>query len=165
MLSFIARHWARTRYAFNQLTEAATNDLNAGLALRTADEKRKLAGQLTEQADQMDARIKEVAEMEEKGFYSCENGHEGSIGDLKGSDQWVCSVCYAPAKYIKRDQMIEQEKYESDRERKDAEDLAKAKRDQAKAEEEGAGESEKAAKYFKGLAQSNRSLADKIRKL
>jgi hypothetical protein len=43
-----------------------------------------------------------------------------------------------PAKFIKRDQMTGQEKYDSDKERKEAEDIAKSKREQAKAEEENA---------------------------
>ena len=72
MFKFIARRWAKAAYVFRQEVEADTNVLNAGLALRTAAEKHKLAAQLTEQADQMDARIKEVAEMEEKGYWICD---------------------------------------------------------------------------------------------
>ena len=68
-------------------------------------------------------------------------------------------------KLIKRDQMTGQEKYESDRERKDAEDLAKAKRDQAKAEEDNAAQSEKAAKYFQGSPRITGHVAEKVRRL
>jgi hypothetical protein len=46
MLRFFARHWARTQYMFRQETEADTNDLNAGLALRIAAEKHKLGSGL-----------------------------------------------------------------------------------------------------------------------
>jgi|SRR5581483_619183 len=78
MLNLIAKRWAKTRYRFNQLTEAATNDLNAGLALRQEAKKRDLAARLTKDADEMDARIKEVEEKLEKGFWECENGDEVS---------------------------------------------------------------------------------------
>jgi hypothetical protein len=113
----------------------------------------------------MEARIKQVSELEEKGFYSCENGHESMIGDLKGSDEWVCSICHEPAKFIKRDQMTGQEKYLSDKERKQAEKVAEYKRQQAKAEEENAANGEKTAQYFRGLAENNRSVAERVRRL
>ena len=76
MRKFIGRRWAKAAYVFRREVEAETNLLNAGRALRTAAEKRTLARQLTERADQMDARIKEVYEMEEKGYYVCDEGHE-----------------------------------------------------------------------------------------
>ena len=167
MLRFIARRWAKAAYLFRQEVEAETNLLNAGLALRTAAEKHKLAAQLTEQADQMDARIKEVAELEERGFMLCDNGHEnaGAVVHKDGVDMNACFECGSPTKLIKRDLMTGQEKYESDRERKDAEDLSKAKREQAKAEEDNAAQSEKAAKYLQALATNTRNTAEKIRKL
>jgi hypothetical protein len=58
-----------------------------------------------------------------------------------------------------------QEKYESDRERREAEKIVDSKRQTAKAEEENAVGSEKAAKYFQGQAANNRTVADKIRAL
>lgn len=168
MLRFIAKRYAKAQYRFRQEVEAATNDLNAGLALRTAAEKHKLVAQLTEQADQMDTRIKEVSEMEEKGFWLCgkcgaENIDAPAVPQAEGSV--IHCDCGEPMKLIKRDRMNGQEKYESDRERKDAEDLSKAKREQAKAEEENAAQSEKAAKYFQALATNTRNTAEKIRKL
>jgi len=145
--------------------EASTNELNAGLALRTAAEKHKLAAQLTEQADQMDARIKEVSAMEERGYYVCEDGHEFVVESSVDPIMEHGRTCGKEPTFIKRDQMTRQEKFESDRERKDAEDLSKAKRDQAKAEEDNAAQSEKAAKYFQSLAANTRNTAEKIRKL
>jgi hypothetical protein len=165
MLRIFARWFARKKYIFSQEVEAATNDLNAGLSLRLATEKRALIEKLNKEGDELDARIKQVSDLEENGFYSCENGHESMIGDLKGADQWVCSICHEPAKFIKRDLMTGQEKYESDKERKEAEDIAKQKRDQAKAEEENAVNGEKTAKYFRGLAENNRTIAERIRQL
>ena len=61
--------------------------------------------------------------------------------------------------------MSGQEKYESDKERKEAQTIAENKRATAKAEEENAVGSEKAAQYFKGQAANNRQVADKIRAL
>src|SRR5438270_6654613 len=68
-------------------------------------------------------------------------------------------------KLMKRDLMSGQEKYESDKDRKQVEDLVKENRDRAKAMEEEAGNSEKTAKYFHGLAESNRSVAEKVRRV
>jgi hypothetical protein len=194
MIRFFAKRYARVRYRFNQETEAASNDLNAGLATRLAKEKRTLVARLNAEADQMDARITEVGEMEEKGYWLCENGHEiqlschcaGNSGeaivhtaacplpdDATKDGQPIanavtslrCDDCGKPMKYIRRDQMTGQEKYESDKERKDAEEIAKQKRDQAKAEEENAAQSEKTAQYFRGLAENNRKIAEKVRRL
>jgi hypothetical protein len=61
--------------------------------------------------------------------------------------------------------MTGQEKYESDKERAEAEKMAKSKRDQAKTEEENLTNSEKTAKYFQGLADNNRKVAEKIKAL
>jgi hypothetical protein len=40
---------------------------------------------LKNEADAYEARIKNVVEMEEKGFWLCENGHEFAIGDFECS--------------------------------------------------------------------------------
>ena len=169
MLRIFARWWARKKYVLSQEVEAATNDLNAGLSLRLATEKRALIENLKKEADEMDARIRQVSEMEEKGYWLCENGHENTdahrIPCEGGGDVAACIECKMPVKFIKRDQMTGQEKYESDKERKEAEDIAKQKRDQAKAEEENAVNGEKTAKYFHGLAENNRTIAERIRNL
>jgi len=179
MLRFIAKRYAKIRYQFAQLTEAASNDLNAGLALRQAAEKRTLAAQLTKEADEMDARIKKFSAMEEQGYWLCEAGHENDGPEPKSAGEVkVCFECVKNGvkqdgpddpkrlmKFIKRDQMTGQEKYESDKERGEAEDVAKQKRDQAKAEEEAAAQSEKTAAYFRGLAENNRRVAEKVRRL
>lgn len=168
MLRVFARFWARKKYIFGQFVEAETDELNAGLSLRLSTEKRALIEKLKKEADHMDSRIKEVAELEEKGFWLCEDGHESPTQPVKGvlgtSETGVAIVgdkctCGKPMKFIKRDQITGQEKYESDKERKEAEDVAKSKRDQAKAEEENAANGEKTAKYFKELAENDRTIA------
>jgi hypothetical protein len=167
MLRIFARFWARQKYIFSQEVEAATNDLNAGLSLRLATEKRALIERLDKEADDMDARIKEVGEMEEKGYWLCDNGHEHNTSALSTEigKEHICLDCRETTKLIKRDQMTGQEKYESDKERAQAEDIAKQKRDQAKAEEENAANGEKTAKYFRGLAENSRTIAERIRNL
>jgi hypothetical protein len=166
MLRMFARWWARKKYIFSQEVEAATNDLNAGLASKLAAEKSALITRLEAEADEMDARIKEVSELEEKGYWLCENGHErGFVDQPSEGAPTFCRVCQSPAKLIKRALMTGQEKYESDKERGQAEDIAKQKRDQAKAEEENAANGEKTAQYFRGLAENNRSVAEKVRRL
>lgn len=184
MIRFIAKRYAKARYRFKQEVEAETNELHAKLAERLAKEKRTTAAQLTKEAEQMDARIKEVEEMEIQGYWLCEDGHERgpcgcsrpgvpAIVHASGCSLEVidplkdpkCRECGKQMKLIKRDQMTAQEKYESDKERGEAQDIANQKRDQAKAEEDSAVESERAAKYFRGISQNNRSVANKIRAL
>lgn len=171
MLRLIAKWFAKTRYVFNQHVEAATNDLNAGLALRTAQEKRDLAARITKDADEMDARIKELDTKMEQGFWECENGHE--YFDPQAADRTltasgvICRQCdyKTEMKFIKRDLMTGQEKYESDKERAEAQKMAADKRAQAKTEEDNAANSEKTAQYFRNLAQNNRTVAEKVRRL
>jgi hypothetical protein len=68
--------------------------------------------------------------MEEEGYYLCDNGHEKGGAFQPGADgeSRKCIECNAPAKFIKRSEMSGQEKYESDKERKDAEQMAADKR-------------------------------------
>lgn len=182
MYRFIAKRYAKMRYRFNQEKEAETNMLHSALATRMTAEKRDLAAKLMKDADEIDATIKSMDEKLEKGFWECENGHENQQlcscarqGDLAivhsescrlaNAKESLCPNCNAPAKFIKRDQMTGQEKYESDKARGEAVEIAKQKRDQAKALEEEAANSEKTAKYFRELAQQNRGVADKIRRL
>lgn len=168
MLTFIARRFAKLQYRFRQITEAETNELHAKLADQLAKEKREASANLTKEADEMDARIKEVSDMEERGYWTCENGDEITEGEaavLSGSARPErCPLCNAQGKFIKRDQMSGQEKYESDKERGEAQDIAKEKRQQAEAQEQSAQESDKAAKYFRQLAENNRSVAEKLRR-
>jgi hypothetical protein len=180
MFRFIAKVAAKITYRWRQEVEAETNLLHAGLATRLAQEKRELVARITNETDDMDARIKEVSEMEEKGFWLCEDGHEDdcscalppSIPIVHTFDCHLKSVngerqCQdgKPMKYIRRDQMAGQEKYESDKDRGEAEKVVQSKREQAKAEEENAANSEETAKYFRDLAANNRTIADKVRRL
>jgi transcription initiation factor IIE alpha subunit len=161
MIRFFAKIVAKLQYRWRQEVEAASNDLNALLALKTAEDKRAVASRIKVEADKMDARIKEVGELEEKGYWLCRNGHEpteplntGTLPDV------VCPVCEGKLQFIKRSEMSGQEKYESDKERNEAQRIADEKRAQAKTQEDSAVESERAAKYFRNLAQSNRNVAD-----
>ncbi len=167
MLRFLAKRYAKTRYQFRQLLEAETNELHAKLADMLAKEHRDNAANITKEADQMDARIKEVSEMEENGYFLCEDGHEYEMAALSTEigKEHVCEECRKPTKLIKRDQMTGQEKYEADKERGEAQDIAKQKRQQAEQESQSAEESDEAAKYFRGIAQNNRSVADKLRRI
>lgn len=167
MFKFIAKRFAKTRYVFSQHVGAATNDLNAGLATRQAEEKRDLAASLTKDADTMDARIKEMDEKLDKGFWECENGHEDSVPPPvpQAPGHEITCACGKTMKLVKRDLMTGQEKYESDKERGEAQKMAEDKRAQAKAAEEDAANSDKTAKYFRDLAESNRSVAERVRRL
>ncbi len=167
MLQFISKRYAKARYSFRQLVEAETNELHAKLAETLVKEHQDNAARLRKEADTMDARIKEVEDMELKGYWLCDNGHEHDTSALSTEigKEHVCLDCREPAKLIKRDQMTAQEKYESDKERGEAQDIAKQKRQEADQEEQSAQESDKAAKYFRGIAQNNRKVADKLRRI
>ena len=60
------------------------------MAERNAAETKEAIARLTKEADAMDARISQVAEMEERGFWFCEDGHEvdasGYGGDIATSE-------------------------------------------------------------------------------
>lgn len=166
MFRVLAKWFAKRRYIWNQEVEAATNDLHAGLSARLISEKQQRVAQLNKEADDIEQRIKNYAEIEKYGFYSCENGHEIPERPPKDPTSTIrCYACGKPTKYIRRDQMTAQEIAESDKERADAEQVIADKRAQAKAEESTIGESEKTIKFFSDLAENNRSIANKVRKL
>jgi len=167
MLRIMARWFAKKRYLWTQECEAATADLHAGLSLKLAAEKRAKIVQLNKEADDIDVNIKAVDDKLEKGYWECENGHEFTSEHSSG-----CTICVAPergkrvsTKFVSLSTMTGQEKYESDKERKDAETMEENKRAQGKAEEEIVKGSEQTAKYFQDQAKNNRSISQKVRTL
>ncbi len=175
MIRLLAKWAARKYYIFSQEFQASTADLHAGLSLKLAAEKRALIGQLNKDVDEIEANIKAVDEKLTAGYWECEGGHEWAsmpnVRPARNHSAKLCVVnvngneCGGEVRLIKRDLMTGQEKYESDKERNEAQTIAANKREQAKAEVENAVGSEKAAQYFKGQAANNRQVADKIRAL
>jgi stalled ribosome rescue protein Dom34 len=76
-----------------------------------------------------------------------------------------CLECDAPAKFIKRSLMSGQEKYESDKERKEAEQMAAEKRKLAEEHAKKIPDIEQNAKFLQGNGENARAFADKIRSL
>jgi hypothetical protein len=167
MLRLIARIRAKHSYAFQLETEASKNLINAGLAEKRAGEKRAYAENLEKQAVSIEKRIADVVEMEEKGYWLCENGHEqvNTSGATEVKSTISCYECGKDAKFIKRSAMTGQEQYESDKERKEAEKVIENKRVIAKQELETAKGGEDAAKVFRQNAEYARTVAGKIRAL
>jgi hypothetical protein len=174
MIRVLAKWWAKKQYVWKQECEAATAELHAGLSQKLATEKRAQIEQLNNEADGIDENIKAVDERLIAGYYECENAHETDKPFVNGTDSFSCpfpmigklnGVCAKPTKFISAATMSGQEKYESDKERTEAQTIAANKRAQAKAEEENATGSEETVKYFKKQAASNRQIADKIRAL
>jgi hypothetical protein len=169
MVRFIAKIIAKWKYVYEQEVQAATAEINASLAGKTAFEKKKLVEQLTKEADDISKRITDMAAMEEKGFWTCENGHEQADAPafFEGREVTLpkCDICGKPLTLIKRELMSGQQQYESDKERKEAEKVAADKLQQATAEQENVEGSEKTTQYFRSQAAMNRALADKIRNL
>lgn len=171
MIRVLARWAAKRYYVLNQEFQAATADLHAGLSLKLAGEKRAHIEQLNKEADAIDANIKAVDEKLAKGYWECENGHEKDDALLSTSTainpgaSRFCLQCRATAKLVSLATMTGQEKYESDKERTEAQTISATKRAQAKAEEENVKGSEQTAKFFKDQAANNRSISQKIRTL
>ena len=157
----MARVWAKWAYVFNKYRESEAHILSAKVAERNAGLTKTLIAQLTKDADTMEARIKQMAEMEEKGFWECENGHESSIAAAADS----CPVCLQPAKFIKRSEMSGQDKYEADKDKKEAERLLAARRAEIAAQQTELENQVATGKYFRGQAQSSRTLADNLRQV
>jgi hypothetical protein len=76
-----------------------------------------------------------------------------------------CSICAAPAKFIKRELMSGHEKYESDKGRKESEDMLAALRLEIEAHEKQAGVHDAAAEYFMNRAKQARAEADDVRRI
>jgi hypothetical protein len=168
MTRIIAKVIARWKYILSQELQAATADLHAGLSLKLASEKRVLIETLNREADVIETNIKSVDEKLGAGYWECENGHESvdALLPKKGDPALrICRTCKATARFVSRDLMTGQEKYESDKERKEAEQIVARKRAQAKAEGENVAGSEQTAKYFKDQAKNNRQIAAKVRAL
>jgi hypothetical protein len=167
MLRAFAQWWAKRKYVLNKELEAGMHLWSARVAEQNAQMSRDLIAKLKVEADAFEARIKDVADMEEQGFWLCENGHEkgGALSPDADGVARKCIECSAPAKFIKRSEMTGQEKYESDKDRKDAEKLLEGKREEIANTETKAGEQEATAKYLRQQAESSRRLADSIRKL
>ena len=177
MIRTLARWWARRRYIFKQEFEAALEDLQAALSAQRAKEKRDLAAQLRKESDDMETRVKQMAEMEEKGFWLCDDGHEIPVseGETRHKEQdeerivhdvrQSCSQCGKEAKLIKRSDMTGQEQYESDKGRKEVETMIAEKRKLAEQHDTDAKGGDDTEKHFRRQAASSREVADRLRKL
>jgi hypothetical protein len=167
MIRFIALIWAKWNFVFTKEVEAGKHVLAAKVAERNAALTKTLIAQLTQEADTMEARVKQMVEMEEQGFYECEDGHEKKVnfGDLPAEAQ-RCDECGKfGMKFVSRATMSGQEQYESDKDRKDAEKLVAARREEIATQTKDLENQEHTAAYFKGQAQSSRMLADNLRKV
>jgi hypothetical protein len=164
---FLAQWWARRKYIWKQELEAVTEDLQASLSAQRAQEKRSAAVQLRKEAEDMEARVAQIAEMEDKGFWQCEDGHEQENTDPDSVPKLSipCDQCNKPAKLVKRDLMTGQEKYESDKGRKEVETMIQNKRQTADQYDKDAQGGDDTAKHFRRQAASSREVADRLRKL
>jgi hypothetical protein len=168
MLRAFATWFAKWSHVWNKEVDAGKNEWSARVAEQNAKVSRDLIVKLKNEADAYEARIKNVAQMEEKGFWLCENGHESSAQFEEGAkvDTLTQSCeCGKPAKFIKRSEMTGQELYESDKDRRDAEKLLAGRREEIANKETEAGQQDATAKYFRQQAESGRRLADSLRKL
>jgi hypothetical protein len=183
MIRILARWWAKRKYVWKEELDAALKDLNASAAQAQAGKRRKEVERLTAEADGIEASIKEVGEKMAKGFWLCEDGHERAdqcscarTGDvaivhsggcqLNPKNGFVyCTTDGKPMKLVRTDLMTGQEKYESEKERKEAEKMADANRQAVKQHEEAIKGSEDTATVFRKQAQQAREFAELLTKL
>jgi hypothetical protein len=167
MIKFLAKRWAKWNYIFQLEFESAKGDLNADLAKRNTNEKRKLVERLNKEAEDIDKRIAEMKVLEEQGYWLCENGHEKGDAFIptRDGEGRTRLECNEPTKLVKLSEMTAQERYESERERNEAEKVGESKRQQANAESENVTGGDQTEKHLRGLADNARAVADKIRKL
>jgi len=173
-MSFYTRWKAKRDYINAHEINAVHADLQAGLAELRARDRRASAKALNDQADAIDKRDKEFEEMENKGYWLCDNGHEyEGIPPVTQEELKVCFECVEsgiPAdqrnmRFIKRSEMTGQEKYESDKERKETQKMAADHRARAQEEIKEAEGSELTAKNFRSQAANFRATAEKLRRL
>ena len=177
MIRYFAKVWAKVRYVFNEEVAAANHEINANASAYRANERRQQIKELTSQADSIEERIKDLDEKQEKGYWLCEDGHEfdasGYEGDLAKPEVAAaiayghkkCATCGKPSNFIKRDLMTGQEKYESEKERKEAEQMMEGLRAQIQQQEENIKTHQEHEKAFRQQAQRTREFAGLLRKL
>jgi hypothetical protein len=169
MFRAILTRWAKLSYRAKLEREAGLQIWMGRVQQAKGAAERKQATDMKADADAREARIKEMAEMEEKGFFTCENGHEQadapSFFEGKEITAPKCDACGKPLTLIKRATMSGQEKYESDKDRKESEDMLADLRTQIEAHEKQAGVHEAAADYFMTRAKQARAEADEVRRV
>ena len=167
MLRYFAGVWARFSLRWRYETEASTNEHMARVQRRKAINAREEILRMTKDADAHEARLKQMAEMEEKGYWECENGHEtdASSGSTAVDSTGTLALCFcnAPKKLVRRDLMSGQEKYESDKDRKESETMLANARAEISAKEDNAKMQEATVDYFLKRAASARAEADAVR--
>jgi hypothetical protein len=178
MLRALAKMWAKLSYVWQLEIEGSKSELNSKVAAQNAETSRKLALQLNAEADGIDKNIEAEEERLEKGYWECENGHEAAKCDLGLCDEHEamqcdecktgtknCADCGKPMKLIKLSEMSGQEKYELDKQKKEAQGMVAEKRKMADQEVENVTNREQTAEMLAGNAENARSFADKIRAL
>ena len=169
MIRIFAQWWARKKYVFREEMDAALKDLNASAAQYRAGERREAITKLTAEADAIEASIKEADAKMAKGFWLCECGRDEPIGTAFGGVELEisrkCGACQKDMKLIRTDLMTGQEKYEAEKERKEAQQMADANRKAAADHEEQIKGHEDTAAMFRKQAQQTREFADLLRKL
>jgi hypothetical protein len=153
MIRFFANWRAKRAYIWRSEVKARTNEINAYLSLLNRKQKLTLVEQLNKDADAIEQNIKTESAALETGYFECENGHKmstqcdcalaGSVAIVHVNDcvfnrfnKGKCfqSGCNKPMKLVKLSEMTGQEKYELEKERKEAEQIVASKREQAKQE-------------------------------
>jgi formate dehydrogenase assembly factor FdhD len=168
MLRSIITRWAKLAYRSKMEKEAGLQFWMGKVQQAKGAAEKDKAAEVRKDADQRESRIKAMAQMESIGYWDCENGHEKNDAFMSESvDDTTrrCVVCNAPAKFISRATMSGQEKYESDKARKEAEDLLADLRNQIEVHEKQAGVHNAAADYFMNRAKQAWAEADDVRRV
>lgn len=140
MIRFVATWWAKLSYRWQFEVSAAKNMLNSRLAASNAKVKRDFVEQLNAEADEMGATIRKVEAEEDARMHTPE---------------WQ--------KLSPKEQYDDQK--QSQDEKTHAAAVMNEKREMAKKEAENVSSGEQTAQYHRGLAESARETAEKLRRL
>lgn len=170
MIRLLAKIWGKLSYRWKLETDAAKDDVNAGLADQLASARKSEAEKAEEEAKAIDENIEKETSHLKEGFWECSNGHEIekeklATGEPEKPGQFVCPTCKAEVRFLKLDELSGQDKYELEKELKDARNIADEKRKLAEGRLVQAKEGEDTAKHYRRQAKSGREAADRVKKI
>lgn len=168
----LARLWAKLKYVWKLEVDAGTDDVNAKLAQRLADDRHIEHQAILKEIAGIEESIKEENDRLERGYLECAYGHQHDIdtdasAEEINSKQMTCGIseCQAVLKLVKLSDMTPKEKYDIEKEKHEAEKVLASKRQHAEQKAQQVKGGEDTAKHYRGQAQNGRIVADRVRHL
>ncbi len=169
MLRIIAKWWGKLSYRWKHEVDAAKDDLNAGLALVLAKGREEEVKEAFADADRIKEHIAQEMKALEEGYWECEDGHRPHKEELTPSDsegKFRCvKDCGKDVRYLKMSELTGKDKYEIEKELKDARTVEENKRQFAEGKKKEVENGHATAEHFKGRASNNREVSDRLKDL